>query len=154
MRFSKKSDYALRALLTLAAADSKQPMSIRKIATHNDIPYRFLQQIVLELRDKGWVATHAGRDGGLTLSKPPDTIQMGDIVRHFDGVLAPMGCVSTTHYQPCSQEKVCRFRRTLLEIRNHTAMLMDKTSLAMLVRDKPLTREEVFTESFVDGAGI
>ncbi len=154
MRFSKKSDYALRALLTLAASDNKRPLSIRKIAMRNDIPYRFLQQIVLELRDKGWVKTHAGREGGITLSKPPDTIQMGDIVRHFDGVLAPMGCVSTTHYEPCSQEDVCRFRRTLLEIRNYTALLMDKTSLAMLVADKPLLRSEVFTSYFGDGGGI
>ena len=154
MRFSKKSDYALRALVALAAGNTKRPVSIRTLADGNDIPYRFLQQIVLDLRDKGWIKTHAGRDGGITLDKPPNAIRMGEIVRHFDGVLAPMGCVSTTHYQSCSQEHSCRFRRILLEIRNHTAHLMDRTTIAMLLTNKPLSHEEVFTQYFADGAGI
>ncbi len=154
MRFSKKSDYALRVLVMLAEHYGEGPKSIRKLAESNDVPYRFLQQIVLDLREKGWIITHAGRDGGITLGKPPEFIRMGEVVRHFDGVLAPMGCVSTTHYEPCSQEGHCRFRRTLLEIRNHTAKLMDQTSLAMLLADTPPTRDEVFTQYFHDGAGI
>ncbi len=154
MRISKKADYALRTLVDLTLHYDKRPVSIRAVAEKNDIPYRFLQQIALDLKAKGWIATQAGRDGGMALAKPPHVITLGEVVRFFDGVLAPIGCVSTTHYTPCSQEGTCRFRRTFLNIRNHTAALMDRTTLAALAEGAPLTREEVFGEAYSDGAGI
>jgi Rrf2 family protein len=154
MKVSRKSDYALRALFGLIASDRKSPVSIRELAERYDVPRRFLEQIMLELKSKGWVRSIAGRDGGFVLAKRPDEITMGEVVRHFDGVLAPISCVSTTHYEPCTQEPVCRFRRVLLDIRNYTARRMDSATLADVYEQPIVTREEVFSFEFVGGDGI
>jgi Rrf2 family protein len=154
MKLSRKSDYALRALFGLIASDGKTPVSIRELAERYDVPKRFLEQIMLELKSKGWVRSISGRDGGFVLAKKPDEITMGEVVRHFDGVLAPIACVSTTHYEPCSQEPVCRFRRVLLDIRNYTARRMDAATLAAVYAGPVVTREEVFSTEFVGGEGI
>jgi len=154
MKLSRKSDYALRALFTLVARYGEGPISIRELAAENDIPRRFLEQIMLELKSRGWVASVPGRDGGFLLAKPPGSITMGEIVRHFDGILAPISCVSTTSYEPCSQESVCRFRRVMLEIRNYVSRLMDGTTLAKAFLNPIVTHDEVFHPEFSQGAGI
>jgi DNA-binding IscR family transcriptional regulator len=79
---------------------------------------------------------------------------MGQIVRHFDGLLAPVGCVSVSSYEPCSQEMTCRFRRVLLDIRNYTSRKMDEASLAVVFGNAPVTKSEVFSEVFIGGDGI
>src|SRR5690606_34131699 len=129
-------------------------LSLRIIAEKNDIPRRFLEQIMLELRAAGWVESVPGRDGGFLLAKRPSEITMGDVVRSFDGILAPISCVSTTDYEPCSQEAVCRFRRVLLNIRNFIAYTMDRADLETIFAGKPVQREEVFSPGFVGGDGI
>ena len=154
MRLSRKSDYALRALFTLVEHYGEGPLSIRELAQRNDIPRRFLEQIMLDLKGRGWVESVPGRDGGFLLAQRPEEITMGEVVRHFDGILGPIGCVSTTHYEPCSQEAVCRFRRVLLDIRNYTARRMDAADLATVFAGEPVRREEVFAEGFWDGDGI
>lgn len=153
MKLSRKSDYALRALLTLGERYGEGPISIRELAEQNDVPQRFLEQIMLELKKGGWVSSVAGRIGGFKLAKSPDEITMGQVVRHFDGVLAPISCVSSTHYESCSQEWKCRFRRVLLEIRNFTVQLMEHATLSKVLRGAPVREEEVFG-SFVYGEGI
>src|SRR6188474_22480 len=104
MKLSRKSDYALRALFTLVDRYGQGPVSIRELAELNDVPKRFLEQIMLELKAKGWVRSLAGRDGGFILGVPPEDLTMGQVVRFFEGNLAPINCVSATHYEPCSQE--------------------------------------------------
>ena len=79
---------------------------------------------------------------------------MGQVVRHFNGILAPIGCVSVSQYERCSQEPVCRFRRMLLDIRNYTARRMDVATLAVVHGGRPVLREEVFDEALLEGAGI
>lgn len=153
MKLSKKSDYALRALFSLVERYGEGPVSIRTLAEQNDVPRRFLEQIMLDLKNRGWVTSIPGRDGGFILAKRPEDITMGEIVRYFDGILAPIGCVSTTHYEPCSQESKCRFRRVLLEIRNFTVEHME-TDLATVFAGHPVAREEVFAQGFLDGGGI
>lgn len=154
MKLSRKSDYALRALFTLVERYGQGLVSVRELAERNDIPRRFLEQIMLDLKARGWVESIAGRIGGFRLARPPEEITMGEVVRHFDGVLSPIGCVSTTHYEPCSQEAVCRFRRVLLDIRNDTVRHMDRATLAAVFANAPVQRAEVFTSEFVDGGGI
>jgi len=154
MKLSRKSDYALRALFHLVAHPGQVPISIREIALKNDIPRRFLEQIMIDLREKGWVKSIPGRDGGFILAKSPTEITMGEVVRHFDGILSPISCVSTTHYEPCSQESVCRFRRVLLEIRNYVVKKMDSATLAYVFSGSVVAREEVFDPSFTYGGGI
>jgi Rrf2 family protein len=154
MKLSKKSDYALRALFTLVAEYGRGPISIRELAERNDVPKRFLEQIMLDLKSRGWVRSLAGRDGGFVLGRDPSEITMGEVVRHFDGVLAPIACVSSSHYEPCSQEGVCRFRRVMLDIRNYVARLMDRASLAAVFAGPVVRREEVFAAQFAAGEGI
>jgi len=154
MKLSRKSDYALRALFTLVEHHGGGPIPIRELARRNDVPKRFLEHIMLELKEKGWVRSVPGRAGGYVLARAPEHISMGQVVRHFDGLLSPIACVSTSHYRRCSQEPVCRFRRVLLEARNHTTRLMDQSTLAAVYGAKPVTSEEVFAKELVDGAGI
>lgn len=154
MKLSKKSDYALRALFTLVEHRGEGPLSIREIAERNDIPRRFLEQIMLDLKSRGWVVSIPGRDGGFELAKDPGEITMGQVVRHFDGVLAPITCVSTSHYEPCSQEGACRFRRVMLDIRNYVAQMMDSATLAKVFAGSVVRREEVFSPEMTYGDGI
>jgi Rrf2 family protein len=151
-----KTDYALRAMFTLVDQHRAggRPVPIRELARRNDVPKRFLEQIMIELRRKGWVRSLPGRDGGYLLAKPPEKITMGQIVRHIDGLLAPIACVSTEAYRRCSQESVCRFRRVLLEVRNFTARLMDRATLAAVASGLPVTDQEVFDQELTVGAGI
>ncbi len=79
---------------------------------------------------------------------------MGQVVRHFEGVMAPIACVSVTHYERCSQEPVCRFRRILLEIRNYSTRLLDRATLADVHAGAPVTLQEVFAPEVADGLGI
>jgi Rrf2 family protein len=154
MKLSRKSDYALRALMTLVSSRDRTPISVREIAETNDIPRRFLEQIMLDLKARGWVESVPGRDGGFLLAKPATEITLGQVVRHFDGILAPIPCVSTSHYEACSQEGRCRFRRVLLDIRNYVSRLMDQATLASLQEQAIVTHAEVFSSEFALGEGI
>jgi Rrf2 family protein len=154
MRLSKKTDYALRALFTLVDHYGSVPIPIRELARRNDIPKRFLEQIMLDLKSQGWVDSVAGLRGGYVLAKTPEHITMGEVVRHFDGILAPIGCVSVAGYERCSQEPVCRFRRVFLDARNYVARLMDHATLANVAKGRPVQGIEVKTPGFSGGEGI
>jgi Rrf2 family protein len=153
MRISKKTDYALRALFTLVDHYGGAPIPIRELARRNDAPKRFLEQIMLALKTQGWVDSSAGIRGGYFLAKNPAKITMGEVVRYFDGILAPIDCVSVTGYQRCSQEPVCRFRRVFFDARNFVANLMDRASLAEVAKGLPLAKREV-SSGFMGGEGI
>jgi len=151
VRVSKKTDYAIRALMTLVEHYGSAPIPIRELARRNDVPKRFLEQIMLDLKTQGWVTSVAGIRGGYVLAKKPEKITMGDVIRHFDGILAPIGCVSVTGYERCSQEPVCKFRRVFLDVRNYVANAMDRASLADVSRGAPVSKREV---GFMGGEGI
>jgi Rrf2 family protein len=153
VRISKKTDYALRALFTLVEHYDGAPIPIRELARRNDIPKRFLEQIMLALKSQGWVGSVAGIRGGYVLAKNPSKITMGEVVRHFDGILAPIDCVSVTGYKRCSQEPVCRFRRVFFDARNYVAGIMDHATLAEVAKGTPLTKHEVWA-GFIEGEGI
>jgi len=138
-----RTDYALRALFTLVEHIGGQPIPIGELARRNDVPKRFLEHIMLDLKERGWVKSTPGKHGGYVLSKNPGKITMGEVVRYFDGYLAPIACVSTTDYKRCSQEPVCRFRRVMLNARNIVAHLMDTTTLADVMRGSPVSAPEV-----------
>jgi Rrf2 family protein len=154
MRISRKTDYALRALFTLVDHYGGSPIPIRELARRNDAPKRFLEQIMLALKSQGWVDSSAGIRGGYFLAKPPARITMGEVVRYFDGIIAPIDCVSVTGYKRCSQESVCRFRRVFFEARNYVASLMDQATLADVAKGKPVSKQEVGSMEFIGGEGI
>jgi Rrf2 family protein len=153
MWVSKKTDYALRALFTLVDNFGGMPIPIRELARRNDVPKRFLEQIMLDCKTQGWVSSTAGLRGGYLLAKNPAKITMGEVVRHFDGILAPIDCVSVAGYKRCSQEPVCRFRRIFLDVRNYVAGVMDRSTLADVAKISPVSRQEV-SSSFSGGDGI
>jgi Rrf2 family protein len=129
------------------------PIPIRELARRNDVPKRFLEQIMLQLKTQGWVDSVAGIRGGYMLAKKPEKITMGEVVRHFDGILAPIDCVSVTGYKRCSQEPVCKFRRVFLDARNYVAGAMDRATLADVAKHSPVTKREV-SAGFMGGEGI
>ncbi|HUA66889.1 MAG TPA: Rrf2 family transcriptional regulator [Alphaproteobacteria bacterium] len=153
MQVSKKTDYALRALFTLVEHYNGTPIPIRELARRNDIPKRFLEQIMLALKSRGWVESLAGMRGGYVLAKNPSKITMGEVVRHFDGILAPIACVSLSGYKRCSQEPVCRFRRVFFDIRNYVTGVMDRSTLAEVATGAPVSKQEVWA-GFAEGEGI
>ena len=153
MRVSKETDYALRALFTLVDHYCGAPIPIRELARRNDVPKRFLEQIMLKLKAQGWVDSVAGVRGGYVLAKDPGKITMGEVVRQFDGILAPIDCVSVTGYKRCSQEPVCRFRRVFLDARNYVAGLMEQATLAGVSKGAPVSKQEI-SAGFIGGEGI
>lgn len=108
---------------------------------------------MLDLKERGWVDSVAGIRGGYLLAKSPAKITMGEVVRHFDGILAPIECVSVAGYKRCSQESVCRFRRVFLDVRNFVAGIMDRSTLADVAKGSPVSKREI-ADSFVGGSGI
>lgn len=149
-----KTDYALRALFSLVAEYGAGPVSIRALAERNEVPKKFLEHILLDMKSQGWVDSVPGKSGGYFLAKRPSQITMGEVVRFFDGVLAPIRCVDIGDYEKCGQEAWCRFRRVFLEARNQTARWMDSATLEKVFKNEPVRREEVFDDQLVGGAGI
>lgn len=154
MKLSSRTDYALRALFTLVEFEGKELVSTRRLAERNDIPKKFLEQILMEMKSQGWIESVTGKHGGYRLGKPASQITMGEVVRHFDGNLSPIACVSVMGYKYCTQETTCRFRRLFLDARNYVANMMDGATLESVFKAEPVTREEVFKETLIYGAGI
>ena len=149
-----RTDYALRALFTLVEHRGGPPIPILELARRNDVPKRFLEHIMLDLKERGWVVSTAGKRGGYQLAKNPEKISLGEVVRHFDGYLAPIACVSASDYKRCTQEPTCRFRRVMLTGRNLVANLMDKTTLADVIKAPFVVRNELASIQGIDGEGI
>ncbi|HEX3028373.1 MAG TPA: Rrf2 family transcriptional regulator [Clostridia bacterium] len=153
MKISKKTDYALRTLFTLVEYYGHGPVPIRELATRNQVPKRFLEHIMLELKSQGWVDSMPGKNGGYILAKAPEEITLGQITRYFDGILAPIGCVSMSRYQKCSQEEGCMFRAIMANIRDCAAEIMDRSTLQGVYLG--LYRySKIYSPTFMNGDGI
>jgi Rrf2 family protein len=118
------------------AADGRDPsqgmLQIREIADRQKIPAKFLEQILLTLKNAGLLQSRMGVGGGYYLARPPQEITLGHIVRVLDGPLAPLRCVSQMAYEPCGcpDEKTCGLRLVMLDVRNAIADMLDNTTLA------------------------
>jgi Rrf2 family protein len=130
MRVSKKTDYALRVLFTLADRHGRGPISMQELAALNDVPKRFLEHIMLDLKKMGWVASTLGRHGGYLLAKVPEEITMGQVVRCFERPLAPVACEPVAKTGPRCQPSASRFRRVFVEIREMASKYLDNVTLA------------------------
>jgi Rrf2 family protein len=131
---TKKGKYGLKALVHLAQQPPGQLAFVNDIAVANNIPKKFLDAILGELRNAGFVYSRKGKKGGYMLARLPEEIQIGHVVRVLDGPLAPIPCASKTRYQPCDDCDVatCQIRHMMLDVRNAIAEVLDKTSLAQL----------------------
>jgi Rrf2 family protein len=134
---SHKSKYALKALLALGEEYGRGPLLISEIAARERIPKRFLELILLELKNNGILLSKKGKGGGYRLSKPPVQISVGHVLRMLEGPLAPLPCVSKTAYERCKEcrdEKTCGIRILMKEVREATAAILDSTTLEDVIK--------------------
>jgi Rrf2 family protein len=132
---SKRAKYAIKALLALAEHGRDEPMRIADLAREEHIPPKFLELILLVLKNHGILQSRKGKGGGYLLGRDPKDIYLGQIVRMFDGPLAPVPCASETAYVPCADcpnEAVCGVHLAMRAVRDATAKVLDGTSLASL----------------------
>jgi Rrf2 family protein len=137
MKVSKRGEYGMRALIALASLpDPAGVMQIKEIAMREQIPVKFLEQILLTLKNAGLVKSRMGSGGGYHLGKPANQITLGQVVRILDGPLAPITCVSQTAYEKCGcpDEESCGLRLVMLDVRNAIAGILDQTTLADVAR--------------------
>jgi Rrf2 family protein len=137
MKLSKRGEYALRSLINLgiAAKVGRKLVRVTELARAEDLPVKFLEQVIQQLREAGFVASVRGKHGGYRLAKPADEIAIGGVIRLIDGPLAPIGCVSQTAYEPCNcpDEAHCGLRMLMLDVRNAIAAILDRYTLADVV---------------------
>jgi Rrf2 family protein len=139
MILSKKTRYAIVALTRLAREYGKGPLQIKEIAEGEKIPQSFLENILLELRKLGILGSKLGKSGGYYLLKKPEEVNLAEIVRHFEGTIALMYCVSEKAYQPCEfckDESNCEIRKVFKEIRDTSYNILNRTTLESLTRSQ------------------
>lgn len=137
MKLSHRGLYALRALLLLAERWGGAPVPAREIASAEGIPAKFLEGILVTLKNARVVASQRGRDGGYTLRRPPEKIPLGDLVRLLDGPLAPLGDAAELRRLVRTDPRHAGLFDLLLDVRNAAAALLDYTTLAdVLERDR------------------
>lgn len=130
---TQKAKYALRALAALAQADPGEPVMISDIAVQQNIPKKFLEQILLDLKHQGIVASRRGKQGGYLLLKPADEITFGEILRIIDGPIAPLPCLSITAYRKCEDcdgEQNCEIRHVFAKVADATRKVLFSTTIA------------------------
>jgi Rrf2 family protein len=145
MRFSKKSEYGLRAMIELTQEYGHGLVQRKILADRQNIPLGFLEMILISLKNAGLIGSRRGMNGGVYLIKEPKEITLGQIIRILDGPLAPIACVSQTAYQKCedcphAETTTCPIQRIMLEVRNAIASVLDHYSLENFVHaQKKLT---------------
>jgi len=127
MRITYKGDYALKTMLDLAVNYGLSPVSIPGLSKSADIPIKFLEQILLELKNGGFVESRRGKVGGYLLSRHPSKITLGEVIRFIDGPIEPIACVKQG-YKGCKDMHGCVFKGIWLEISKCTAAIIDKIS--------------------------
>ncbi|HEX2921453.1 MAG TPA: Rrf2 family transcriptional regulator [Bacteroidales bacterium] len=132
-----KTRYAIVAVTRLARDYGKGPVHIKKIAEEEKIPLSFLENILLEMKNMGILASRLGKSGGYYLTRKPGEVTLAEIVRHFEGSVALIYCVSEDTYQPCEfckDESTCNIRNIFTEIRDTTNEILTRTTFESLTR--------------------
>jgi Rrf2 family protein len=133
---SQKAKYALRALICLVKAGPERSLMISEIATAQAIPKKFLEQILLELKRSGIVASRRGRQGGYVLLRPAEKLTFGEVLRLIDGPIAPLPCLSKIAYRRCADcqdEGNCEIRHVFAGVVNAQREVLDHTTFAEAV---------------------
>ena len=132
MKLSTKGEYASRAMLELALNYPGELLHIRDISSAQDIPERFLEQILLMLKRAGYLRSKKGPNGGYYLAKDPTQITVAEIIRVMDGPLAPIDCVSVTAHEYCPRESFCGLKWLWKEVRDSIAEILENSTFADL----------------------
>jgi len=136
---SQKARYALRALFVLGEHQGDDPMMIADVAEAANVPRKFLEQILLEMKRRGIVHSMRGKFGGYTLGRKPDDISFAEVIRVIDGPLALSPCASRTAYRKCDDcedEVTCAIRKVLLNVRDATSDILETHTLAHALADR------------------
>jgi Rrf2 family protein len=137
VKISKRGEYALRALIDfgLAKAAARPLLQMSEIASKEDFPVAFLEQILMQLKAEGYIESRRGKHGGYLLARPLENICIGQVIRVIDGPLAPIACVSQTAYERCTcpSEEHCGLRMLMLDVRSAIANILDRYTLADVV---------------------
>lgn len=146
---TQKMKYALKALLVLgdeAASEAPEPLTIETIARRSGTPKRFLEQILLEIRNAGIVGSIRGRAGGYSLIKKPAEVPIAEMLRLIDGPIAPLPCLSRRAYQrcdDCTDETTCRIRKVFAEVFWSYLILIESLTLEDMLRSGDLAERIV-----------
>ena len=134
MKLSLRGEYALRALIVLGLNKQSDVLRIQTISDQQNIPKRFLEQILNEMRAAGILESRRGISGGYRLKLPPEKITLASVIRLVDGPLAPVSCVSEKFYERCScpNENVCGIRSIMKEVRDAIVQILEGVTLAQL----------------------
>jgi len=134
MKLSLRGEYALRALLVLGLNYEQPVVRIQSISQQQNIPKRFLEQILNDLKSAGVVESKRGVAGGYRLARAPKEISLATVIRHIEGALAPVSCVSERFYEKCScpDEARCAIRSVMKEVRDAEVNILEKRSVADL----------------------
>lgn len=135
MKISFRGDYALKAILDLSLHYNKGLVRIQEIAKRQDIPIKYLEQILLALKGAGYLSSQRGAKGGYYLAKNPKNITLGEIIRLMEGPISPITCVSKSCFKRCNEETKCVFRPLWNKIRLLTEEVVDQISFADMCRD-------------------
>ena len=130
---SQKTRYALRALLHLAEADAGRSVQAQEIAADQQVPRKYLELILLDLKHAGFVTSRRGPGGGYVLAKDPRAISFADVIRVTDGPIALVPCASANFYSRCDDchdEARCAIRRVMIQVREDTLRTLAHTTLA------------------------
>jgi Rrf2 family protein len=133
---TNKGKYGLKALVDLASLAPGETAFITDIAARNNIPKKFLDAILLELRKSGYLRSKKGPNGGYALSRSAEEIMIGEVIRVLDGPLAPIRCASRTAYEPCDDCKdpvSCQIRVSMTQVRDAIAAILDNLPLSQFV---------------------
>lgn len=132
MKISAKGDYAIRAMLDLALNYEKGLIPIQDIAGRQKIPQRYLEQVLLLLKRSGFLGSRRGASGGYSLAKPPEKINIGDIIRAIEGSIEPIACVVKSNRKVCERESICDLIGLWREVTEAIMKVVDNTTLADL----------------------
>lgn len=134
MKLSVRGEYALRALIVLGLNDGKDVVRIQTISEQQNIPKRFLEQILNDLRTAGILESRRGIAGGYRLRMRPEEITLAKVIRLIEGPLAPVSCVSEKFYERCScpSEEKCGIRSIMKEVRDAIVRILEGVTLAEL----------------------
>ena len=134
MKITFKGDYALKTVLDIALNYNGELATIPDMSHRLDIPKKFLEQILLDLKKGGFVNSKRGKEGGFYLAKPPSEIRLGDVVRFIDGPIEPIGCVKDC-YKECRDLDRCVFRNIWRKASDALTEIVDKVTLEDLIKD-------------------
>ena len=141
---SKKTKYAINALVYIAKNKEEQPISVSRISEEQNIPLKFLESILTELKNARIVNSTKGKYGGYSLNAKPNEIHMAKVMRLFDGAIALLPCVTYEFYKSCEEciyEETCGIRQIAMEIRNETVKRLKAATLADIIKREKKLKE-------------